>query len=110
MDEETLSEKKNYELLSRDDEEEEKLYGYRSFAKVNKYDENDQEIIGMLQSTQIVREKPRTNEIFLEPIERTRVVEYSHRVCFSKTPVPECPLKSYAPEDRTIQMKVGRDK
>lgn len=32
---------------------------------------------------------------FLEPIEKTQVMEYNHKICFSMKPVRECPRNRY---------------
>jgi len=44
------------------------------------------------------------SETEVETIENTKVVEFSHRICFSTEPIPHCPKN--AVEGKTIQKKV----
>ena len=51
-----------------------------------------------------ILDKKSHRNTFPEPIEKTRVVEYSHRICFSKEPVMECPRR--AQNGKTQEKKV----
>jgi hypothetical protein len=44
------------------------------------------------------------SETEVETIEKTKVVEFSHRICFSTEPIPHCPKNTV--EGKTIQKKV----
>ncbi|GMT06883.1 hypothetical protein PENTCL1PPCAC_29057 [Pristionchus entomophagus] len=89
MEEDRLKEKKNYKKYEQSSSEESKEWEYETEKKEKKeykYDEEDNETV--------------------EPIKKTRVMEFSHRLCFSKTPVLECPKKSYAKEEETKDINV----
>ncbi|VDK51989.1 unnamed protein product [Anisakis simplex] len=42
-----------------------------------------------------------------EPIKRTKIIEHNFEVCFSMTPVLQCPEKSYALSDMKVNKKVA---
>lgn len=44
------------------------------------------------------REKPERRQQNREPVRRTKVIEHSHEICFSKEPVPVCPRNTYPNE------------
>jgi len=93
VEEQRLSEKKNYkkyEKFEKSEESSEESYNESPFEKNNSYEKYEQE----------------EDKETVEPIEKTRVIEYSGRVCFSKQPVPECPRKTYEKESETKEMKV----
>jgi hypothetical protein len=90
IEEERLSEKKNYRIESEESSSEEESIFETKWDKKTKKNEKKYE----------------EEEEVIEPIEKTRVIEYSNRVCFSKTPVPECPLKSIENEENMKEIKV----
>jgi hypothetical protein len=84
IEEERISEKKNYK-------------NYRKTSEYYNSEESDEEY----EAPERYNEKKyeRDNSEYdsneeIEPIEKTRVVEYSHRICFSKEPVMECPRRA----------------
>ncbi|GMR62614.1 hypothetical protein PMAYCL1PPCAC_32809, partial [Pristionchus mayeri] len=88
MEELKIKDKKNYKKFEEEDESEESnefVYEEEKKEKKEKkqYKEDDEAV---------------------EVIQKTRVIEYSHRLCFSKTPVSECPKKTV--EDETKSIKV----
>ncbi|GMR61934.1 hypothetical protein PMAYCL1PPCAC_32129 [Pristionchus mayeri] len=88
MEELKIKNKKNYKKFEEEDESEESnefVYEEEKKEKKEKkeYKEDDETV---------------------ELIQKTRVIEYSHRLCFSKTPVSECPKNSV--EDETKSVKV----
>ncbi|KAF8354017.1 hypothetical protein PRIPAC_95640 [Pristionchus pacificus] len=96
VEEEKLSEKRNYRLESEESSSEEESIFETKRNNKNKWE-----------SKKNVREEKYEKETeVVEPIEKTRVIEYSNRVCFSKSPVPECPSKSMENEDKMKEMKV----
>ncbi|GMT07087.1 hypothetical protein PENTCL1PPCAC_29261, partial [Pristionchus entomophagus] len=48
--------------------------------------------------------KDESDEI-VEPVKKTRVVEFAHRTCFSLNAVPECPKKTTEDEDDRRELK-----
>ncbi|GMR63099.1 hypothetical protein PMAYCL1PPCAC_33294, partial [Pristionchus mayeri] len=92
MDEERIKEKKNYKKFEDQEDSEEW-----------KEDENESEKKEKKEKKEYNFEKEDDESV--DPIEKTRVIEYSNRVCFSKTPVPECPKKTIEKEEET--KKVG---
>jgi len=93
MEEEKLSEKKNYKMYENENSSEEDSYEEKeqmpklrsektkkTSEKTEKKDSSDE--------SEESNEKSNDNS---EPIEKTRVIEFPHRVCFSLEAVPECP-------------------
>jgi hypothetical protein len=65
---------------------------YSPITDSNEYHERDEEY---------EQRRRRTNENYeTEPIERTEVMEHSHKICFSIKPVKACPEGSYAKETK----------
>ncbi|KAF8354771.1 hypothetical protein PRIPAC_96394 [Pristionchus pacificus] len=94
IEEEKLSEKRNYRLESEESSSEE------SFE--SKWDKNTK-----WESKKNVREEKWEKETeVVETEEKTRVIEYSNRVCFSKVPVPECPQNTVENEENMKEIKV----
>ncbi|KAF8354420.1 hypothetical protein PRIPAC_96043 [Pristionchus pacificus] len=96
VEEEKLSEKRNYRLESEESSSEEESIFETKRNNKNKWE-----------SKKNVREEKYEKEAeVVETIEKTRVIEHSSRVCFSMSPVPECPSKSMENEDKMKDMKV----
>jgi len=47
-----------------------------------------------------------TQQLTKEPVKRTHVIEYNHRVCFSKEPVAECPRRTMPHEKNQSEKKI----
>ncbi|GMR48938.1 hypothetical protein PMAYCL1PPCAC_19133 [Pristionchus mayeri] len=96
IEEEKVSEKKNYRVEWEESEEEQESIFETKWDKKTKKNEKkyeDEEETHLIHASS-------------EPLEKTRVIEYSNRVCFSKTPVPECPRKSIENEENMKEIKV----
>jgi len=66
----------------------EKTHQEQEYKKLNKkyYDDEDEEY---------QQKRRRTDDGDVEPIEKTEVLEYNHKVCFSSKPVKTCPQDAY---------------
>jgi len=47
-----------------------------------------------------------TQQLTKEPVKRTHVIEYNHRVCFSKEAVAECPRRTMPHEQKQSEKKI----
>ncbi|KAF8354336.1 hypothetical protein PRIPAC_95959 [Pristionchus pacificus] len=93
MEESRIKDKKNYKKFDYESESEEsKEFEYET--EKNEKKEKKEKRFEM------------EDEESVEPMEKTRVIEKAHRLCFSKTPVPECPKKSFEKEEETKDIKV----
>ncbi|GMT35754.1 hypothetical protein PFISCL1PPCAC_27051, partial [Pristionchus fissidentatus] len=92
MEEEKLKEKKNYKKFDYSSEEKEYNEYETEKKEYNEYETEKKE-------KKEYNYDMEDNET-LEPVEKTRVIEYSHRLCFSKTPVFECPKKTLEKEEK----------
>ncbi|GMT05795.1 hypothetical protein PENTCL1PPCAC_27969, partial [Pristionchus entomophagus] len=92
IEEDRLSEKRNYRIESEESSSEEESIFETKWDKKSKKNVNE--------------DKYDKETETVDPVEKTRVIEYSNRVCFSKTPVPECPRKSMENEENMKETNV----
>ncbi|GMT24476.1 hypothetical protein PFISCL1PPCAC_15773, partial [Pristionchus fissidentatus] len=92
MEEYKLKEKKNYRIESEESSSEEVSIFETKWDKKTKKNVNEKMYDD---ETEVV-----------EPIKKTRVLEYSNRVCFSLTPVPECPRRAMDNQENLKDIKV----